>query len=65
MKVRHEPMFLNPVIRAKTYIVHGRYGAIGEVNADTSAEAISQAKALFGNKVRAVFIKHFKPSCET
>lgn len=54
---RFEPMFLNPVIRAKTYTVWGLYEAIGEVNASNPSEAWDTAKSLFGQRARAVFLK--------
>lgn len=57
----YEPMFLNPVIRAKTYnVLDANSRIIGEVNADNASEAFNTAREMFGDRARMVAKKEAK-----
>jgi len=57
-----EPMFLNPVLRCKTYVVlNANEHIIGRVNDDNIHGAWRQARSLYPN-MRTVHLETFVPS---
>lgn len=60
--MNREPMFLNPVLSAKTYEVFNANGRrIGEVNDDSAKGAFEQARELYPG-ARFVIVKRFVSS---
>ena len=59
---RNEPIFLNPVLTFKTYVVlNANARIIGRVNDDNVNAAWRQARALYPN-ARTVHLETFAPS---